>query len=303
MIYNYSIDRKRLKRSISIKNIYFLLISIFLFSCNNSENHKSKPPVYLNHIILILDSQNYNDLRNSDFIKKYLAHKGEGTVKSDSTDSWTSMCYWGKDTYIECFDIEKIEWERGNLLCGIVFGIEEIGGIESLYKSLNNSLKPHYDKATRHFKTDAGDEVPYFHYLISNKTDSNSIITSFVMEYPDTGVGSIKRELNNQYKYNKNLLLENIIEVELLLPELDIKKMMEELTSFGYEIKQNEEKVFAKGPQINFVIRSQSDNKKGITRIKLSLTNNEHKNQTITLSKKSKIVINSDKTADWYFGI
>ena len=291
--------------------IILLLFSTLLLSCDSNDQTKyDRPFVYLNHIYVTVDSSTYSDIFNSDYIAKKFANITTKTIKADSNESWTGTYIFGQNTYIEIFNSGN-EINLGH--SGIAFGTEICGGVDSLYKSSTDSQRKYLMKELRHLRTEAG-EIPWFYHLYSTKEDSHSILSSWVMEYlpeyvkyklPEIESESIDitRQLYNHKSYNKDLLFKDIIEVELALNEFDRKKLYEELTLYGYNVEQVDDKLIGKGPNIIIIILDESSEKSGICRIKFMLNNNKYSEQTIDFGNKAKLILNPDKTAEWHFRI
>ena len=113
----------------------------------------------------------------------------------------------------------------------------------------------------------------------------------------------ITRKYYNQKSYRSDLLLKDIIEIEIALENLESNKVINELRLYGYSIKRKEEKVICIGPEIKIIIIPRSKNKSGISKLMFSLTTELAEQKIITFGESSKLVINENKTASWYFNI
>lgn len=289
----------------------FLAFSTLLLSCESTEeSNLHKPLIYLNHVYLTIDSTTYSYVGISEFLQKEFALIQTKTIQADSNESWTGTYIFGKNTYIEFFNSGK---EENQGLFGIGFGVEVIGGIDSLYQSITDSGKEHIEKGVRHLRTETG-EIPWFYFLNSIKEDSGSLLSTWVMEYdveymkykyPDIDPEkiSITRELYNHKSYENNLLLKDIIEIELALKEFDHNKLKEELKLYEHQIEQEGEMIIVNGPDIKIILRAKLENKSGICRIKFSLTDKKYEQQTVLFGNKSKLILNTDRTAEWHFSI
>lgn len=291
--------------------ITFLLASTIILSCDSiNRANPNHPLVYLNHIYVTVDSSTYSDICNSDYIKKKFANIKTKTIKADSNDSWTGTYIYGQNTYIEIFNSGN-EINRGQ--SGIAFGTEICGGVDSLFKSLTDSGKKFIKKDLRHLRTETG-EIPWFYQLYSTKEDSNSILSSWLMEYlieyvkykyPDIDPETINitRELYIHNSYKKDLLFKDIIEVEFALDEFDYKELHQELILYGYKIERMGKKLIGEGPNINIIIIDKTKEKSGICRIKFSLNENINRDKTIYFGNKAKLILRTDKTAEWHFNM
>ena len=291
----------------------FLVLSMLLLSYKSTEGSDlPKPLAYLNHVYVTLDSTTYSSLCNSDFLKDNLANTITKTVTVDSTSSWTGTYVWGENTCIEFFNIGEDE-NKG--YSGIAFGVESENGIDSLYQHFIDLGITNAGTFLRHRQVE-DTEIPWFNMLgfFIEDTTVAFIVNTWAMEYkyeymkhkyPDTNPDSldITRKCYNQKEYRSELLLKDIIEIELALDEPDHNKLLEELKNYGYQIEQNGKLTIGNGPDIRIILRAKSENRSGICRIKFSLTDKQYEQQTVLFGDKSKLTLNADRTAEWYFDI
>jgi len=310
--YHNSICKKMGKYKIRCWLI-FLVSTMLLLSCiSNDESSLPKPLAYLSHVYVTLDSTTYSSICNSDFLKDNFANSITKTVTVDSTSSWTGTYVWGENTYIEFFDIGEDE-NKG--YSGIAFGVEIENGIDSLYQHLVDLGITNAGTFLRYRQVE-DTEIPWFNMLGFSNEDTTVafIVNTWAMEYkyeymkhkyPDTNPDSldITRRCYNQKEYRSELLLKDIIEIELALDEPDHNKILKELKNYGYQIEQNGKLTIGNGPDIKIILRAKFENKSGICRIKFSLTDKEYEQQTVQFSDKSKLILNADRTAEWYFDI
>ena len=291
---------------------FLLLVSLLILPCGGkAELNTQKPLVYLNHFYMTLDSTTYNSVYKSEFLKEF-ANFITRTVKADSSESWTGSFMFGEKTYLEIFSATENK-EIG--LCGIGFGIETENGVDALYERCQSLGVENTAKTIRHRDIE-GKKIPWFNYFSINDFDSNRvyILNTWVMEYkyeylktkfPDINSDSLEltRKFYLQEDYKSDLLLKNIVEIELALDEPDINKITNELNLFGFQTEKEESVLILTGPEIKLIIRPKSENKSGVCRIKFSLTDKPYEQQTVQFGKKSKLILNSDKTAEWFISI
>jgi len=309
--YNF-IRRQRGDSKVRSRFMLLCLILLILPGKSDGEPNNTKPFVYLNHVYVTLDSATYSSVGNSDFLKDIFSSCITKTVAADSGQSWTGTYVWGENTYIEFFNIGEYE-NKG--YSGIGFGVEVENGIEHLYKQFTDSGITNVWKDVRYRQVD-DQEVPWFEMFgfLSEDTAARFITNTWAMEYkneymiskyPDRDPESLEitRKCYNQKEYRSDLLLKDIVEVELAVDDPDYSKLLDEFKNYGYQIEQNGASTVANGPDIRVILRAKSEKQAGICRIKFSLTDKRYEQQTEIFSNKSKLILNSDKTADWYFDI
>lgn len=315
MYYYYNSICKKMENE-KIKSWFiFLVLSMLLLSCKSTEeSNYHKPFIYLNHVYLTLDSTTYSSICNSDFLKDNFANCVTKTGTTDSNQSWTVTYLWGENTYIELFVTGEAE-NKG--FSGIGFGVEIENGIDSLYNHFASLGIKNVNKGLQYRQIEDR-KTPWFYSLIFSIEDSTAIsmlnIWAWVMEYdyeymkykyPDKNPDSLKitRKYYNQKEYRSDLLFKDIVEIELALNEFDHTRLVEHLKNYGYQIEQKGELIIGNGPDIRIILRAKSENEAGICRIKLSLTDKQYEQQTVLFGNKSKLILNADRTAEWYFNI
>lgn len=313
-MYNrYNPSDTRMKSEIIICVLILLVLSMLQLSCSDGEESgHDKPFVYLNHVYVCLDSTTYYSVCNSELLKEKFAYVETRTTYANTEDSWTGTYIWGENTYIEFFDIGNIEnpgWS------GIGYGVETEHGIDSLYSRFTNAGIDKVAKGLRTRKVEDV-EIPWFYWFGFSNEDLTAkfVLNTWLMEYhndymkhkyPDIDPESINitRKLYNKNYYKEDLLLKNIIEIELALAELDYNKLFEELKNLGYQMERKGERAIARGPDITIILRAKYEDKSGLCRIKFSLTDKQYDPQTVQFGDKSRLILNVDKTAEWYFAI
>lgn len=293
----------------------FMLLCIILLVLpgkSRGEVNSAKPLVYVNHVYVTLDSATYFAVSNSAFLKDIFSACITKTIAADSGQSWTGTYVWGENTYIEFFNIGEYE-NKG--YSGIGFGVEVENGIEHLHKHFTDSGMTNIWKDVRYRQIDDR-EVPWFQMFgfLSEDTTLSFITNTWAMEYkneymiskyPDRDPESLEitRKCYNQEEYRNDLLLKDIVELELAVDDPDYSKLLDEFKNYGYQVERNGALTIADGPDIRIILRARSENQAGICRIKFSLTDKRYEPRTEIFSNKSKLILNTDKTAEWYFDI
>ncbi len=290
----------------------FLCLALSASRVNGDENPEDgRPQVFLNHVNLYLDSTAYVAVGNSDFLKSTFGNCMVKTVAADSgRSSWTGTYLLGENTYVEFFKIVK---PKNVGFSSIGFSVEVEGGIDVLSDRFTSLGMTNFTRFMRSYEVN-GVDMPASDILafIPEDTVTETLLSTWITEdqkefilamYSDMNPDSvdITRKCKNQKGYRPDLLLQDITEVELALMDSDFDKLIRELRSYGYQIEQNEEITRANGPEIQVVLRHRSENQAGICRIRFSLTDKPYEEHTEIFSDKSRLVLNSDRTADWFF--
>lgn len=272
-----------------------------------------RPPVFLNHVIVYIDSIAYAAVGSSDFMTSTFGYCKEKSVAADGgQSSWTGTYVIGENTAVEFFKIVK---PRNVGFSAMGFSVEAKGGVEALSDHLTDMGMTNFMRQMRRYEVN-GVDMPANDFLafIPEDTVTETLLSTFVMEDQKEFILSMYSEMNpdsvditrkckNRKAYRPDLLLQDITEVELALIDYDYHKLTRELTSYGYQIEQTEEVIRAYGPDIQVILRPKSESQVGICRIRFSLTDKPYEEHEEVFSDKSKLVLNSDRSADWFFSI
>lgn len=300
------------RKTVSFCMLLFLILASLPVMGDELPND-GRPQVFLNHVIVHLDSITYAAVGNSDFLTSAFGSCDVKTVTADSgQSSWSGTYVTGQNTYIEFFNVGQ----RDNIgFSAIGFGVETQGGIARLSEHCTRSGITNFISFVRRREIN-GVDLPWFEGLgiVTEDTTVRFTTGTWVMEYrreymaakfPNLTPDSIEvtRRLYNSESYRNDLLLQDIIEIELAVNEPDYSKLLNDLGLYGYKIEQDEETARAIGLEMNVILRPKSESLAGICRIRFALTDKPYEQHTEVFSDRSKLVLNPDSTADWFFFI
>ena len=95
------------------------------------------PPVYLNHVYRVLDTETFRAADASEYLRTEFAPFERRTTKSGD-DSWTGLYFYGESTYFEFLAADP-KRDRPVGQSGVAFGIEEAGGSAAVRKALDGA--------------------------------------------------------------------------------------------------------------------------------------------------------------------
>ncbi|MFN2316558.1 MAG: DUF5829 family protein [Gemmatimonadales bacterium] len=267
------------------------------------------PPVFLDHVYLVLDGQTYRDIVDSEFMRNQFSRFRERTIVLD-TQSHTAAYITGEQTYIEIFEADKDP--RFTLgMVGIAFNVEEAGGSELLLHRLNAQLDGNAKIDLSTVRQEEKD-VPIFYATYVEYADTLQTVTlsTWVMEYyqeafksdfpdmkPEDGV-TRKQALANTFESGR--YLRDVYEVTVALDDTQARRLINELEVFGYTISEDGERKTGKGPDITIVITPLTTATGGITELKMSLLREKEGQQIYNFGAKSVLTFTGD-SAIWVF--
>jgi len=266
------------------------------------------PPVYLNHLYLVLDTQTYRAIKSSSFLCGEFSDFEERTSISNNGKSWTGVYFYGKQTYIEFFSDGAFPQFKTSET-GIGFGVEETGAVQIYY----NRLKEKFGEQADHglvTKKINDKNVPWFYDAGVTYNDDKQTFYDWLMEYekdylkifyPDLKPeeDGITRKQNLSRNFKRERLFENIREATIALNETERERFIKELEAFDYQITKKKGEIIAIGPSIKFLI-IEDNSANGITNLKIELTRKMHRQHIFRFGAKSVLKIRG-KTAVWTF--
>jgi hypothetical protein len=242
------------------------------------------PPVYLNHLFVVLDPATYEALSSSDFIRNGFAGFEQRTTQAGSGESWSGTYLYGESTYIEIFKAsEEAMFTEGN--AGIGFCVEQAGGIEAVVRALDINLESaEVSYYPRTMMTEDKGEVPWFQVAQPEykEGEAQNRLTTWVMEYhpgylntidPHTYPvpGDISRKEYLKRFFIPDRYLRDIVAVNLVLNTERAESLSSELQAFGWKINTGEGTMICEGPGITIKVSVGEDSNPVITEIEFSL--------------------------------
>jgi hypothetical protein len=269
------------------------------------------PPVYLNHVFVVLDHDSYRAMTESAFVRDEFAVFEQKTVSADEGESWTGTYLIGANTYLELFSPSGVEGASVGS-AGVAFGVEQPGSIVSVHERLQASCSGVPDQGLRHW-TDGQQTVPWFHYVDMPHEGSEEPFGAWVMEYhpaifqhrsiplPATGLLSREAYLRERFSAQPSRLLKDIVGVTLALGNDLAERVGAMLRALGYEEARNDDLVVYEGPDVRVcVATAQAESPYRIRALSFSLRRRVDRS-VVRLGAESELKLHND-TAEWRFG-
>src|SRR5215213_2768898 len=120
----------------------FLLGSLAL-----DHGRAKRPPVFLNHFFIVVDSATYRDIEQSAFMRReFAATERRTTVRNDM--SYTALYFYGVNTYFEFFDASAQGRFTGS---GLALGPDQAGALQVIGKELAPEISVAREPVTREY--------------------------------------------------------------------------------------------------------------------------------------------------------
>jgi hypothetical protein len=260
------------------------------------------PPVFLNHISIVLPSSVYAELRESSFLKNEFSATAErtNTAQNDGvgTYSYTGIYLRGRQTYLECFETATQRLQSEQKAGDIVFNLSidnrdqlpllrdrlaaEMGAPMQIELIRNSQSQPNYQMVTR----EGG--------LKNVRRDG---VTAVVKAYYPDGITRSKR---GQASYLPDHLLQDVAGITMTVNQAESRELLQMLSAFGYAIHKDSEKQIASGPEVTFTLLPEKPNTPRILVLDLSLNREKTGEQNYKFGDGSELQFHGN-SAKWTF--
>ncbi len=110
-----------------------------------------------------------------------------------------------------------------------------------------------------------------------------------------TPILNIARESPSTERYFKE-----IVDVTLALPDEDIRRFTQEVSVYGYTVRNDGQNAICEGPEVRFVLVPGTPPHIGVSQFKMTLHRNKIGQQVYRFGTESVLQFYSDQTAAWW---
>ena len=265
------------------------------------------PPVFLNHVQMVLPSPVYAEIRRSPFLKNEFSALDEhaSTAQRDGLGAYTytGIYLFGRHTYLECFETGTVSrpgesgpWQAG--VVGFNLGIDDRSQLPLLRdRFAAEAGEPARIDITRRGTTNLPSYDSFS--LASQKTynapgiDVSAIVKAY---YADR----ITLDKQRDKIYAPDRLLKDVTAATVTVNEAELKNILELFRACGYAIRKEGEKQIASGPEVTFTLLPEKPNTPRILALDLSLNREKTGEQTYKFSANSELQFHGN-SAKWTF--
>lgn len=288
------------------------------------------PPIYFNHLYLVLDDKTYRAIQASDFLRSAFPGKELRTTTTASGEIWSGTYYYCQENYLEFFgESTGKHWyaEAKEGWAGLAFSSDKPGGVNAVRRRIKEvfGYDPFYELRMLNI---GGHVVNWFHSVrLAEKVGADSF-DSWVMEYhPDIfklkGIDAPASDDLSRRAYlspwnsgsapspakdEKRLpsLFTKITGVTVNMNLDQATKYAAVLTALGYEQSQSSTEIQLSGYGLHLTLRHQPEysvlHGYRISSLRLQMSRASVAPITFVFAPGSRIILNEDLTADWFFG-
>jgi hypothetical protein len=297
-----------------MRRILMLGVAISILGASSfGQNKKSLPfPVPLNHFYIVLDSDTYKAIAESDFLRNQFAvSELRTTVRTDL--SYKGIYFYGANTYFEFFDVSTGGFGPvGN--GGIALGVDRAGGLEVLKSELASDFASGKMPITRPYDQK---QVPWFFSAYPKNYSPSSPLKFWVMEYHPDFLSAWNPEPGNDRgmsrgrilaRYAKVLnadpasrFLEDVVALEIAVDKATENRLGELCQALGYSLHKEPGATIVKGPDITLKLIPETELARGIREIAMRVRRMPEAGIVLNFGPKSALKFQNNGTAIWSF--
>jgi hypothetical protein len=162
-----------------------------------TKNHSSLPPVYFNHLYVVLDNKTYRAIQGSDFLQIAFPGKEKRSTLTAAGENWSGTYFYCQDNFLEFFGsgsspltgkaTHSGHWQTNAQegWAGLAFSVDQPGGVDLVRNAIHEAFG--YDPLfeLRQMFTGAQTINWFYNLKLAEKLGLSSF-DSWLMEYhPD----------------------------------------------------------------------------------------------------------------------
>ncbi len=238
-------------------------------SWNVAEN---KPPeVMLNHLYLVLNQEDFNAVRSSDFLVNQFAASDQGLPKFLPVDETCQAIYLrGSETYLELLGPDNKFGEPVGKF-GIGWSVEKVGEIDSVEKILTDESPDTFIRSLSQWDFDREDPVHWYHSLFRKQPALAKAVwwfseyhVDFIPTlYPGPSINDerIARRDFLASRYDSTKILKNLTSLTMELPNEAAKNLRADLEKLGWTIDSFDARTWTmRGPEFRILLTLAKEN-------------------------------------------
>jgi hypothetical protein len=269
----------------------------------------------LNHSYVVVKSEVFKAICQSDFLQKELAPVHLRTTTND-TATYTGFYIYGEKTYLEIFEEGNNPYALPNHF-GVAFGTDTAGTHQKLTDALSKTNELPFAMRLMHRKME-GTEIPWFHYIDFDFDEVGAECNFWFMEYhseyvrhkadwQETSAPPIDRKFyldqtfrKETHANRKNFLLKNFSDIHLHLSMPASERFQKLLSVMSYKLEPKNSQTIGTGQENRFVIDPTHHNR--LRKICFSLNQNIASPQTIHFGESCFLTLGPGSRGEWVFG-
>ena len=267
-------------------------------------------PVYLNHVVIVVDSGTYRAIAGSAVLRDTLASFQERTTAAGGGMTWSGTYLFGKNTYLELFGPGGVAGPAGSAMIG--WGVEEPGSLIRVRAQLASATGRAVDSLVR-TRARGTEEIPWFHAVAVSGAMTGSRFPTWVMEYhadfakrwdpavPAERNGILRwQALAEVYRPERAML--EVRAARVAVDSADQARIEMEARAFGHQVarRPGSAGLVITAPDFRLETEVATERSRGVRAIEMAIEPGRMASGTRTISPGLTVTV-SGRTAVWAF--
>jgi len=288
------------------------------------------PPIYFNHLYVVLDDRTYRAIQASDFLRSAFPGREQRSTVTAAGETWSGTYFYCQENYLEFFGQSTGKhWRSGAQegWAGLAFSSDRTGGVEAVRQLLKEffGYEPFYELRKLNV---GGNPVNWFYYVRLAEQIGLDSFDSWVMEYhpdifkmkgiplPTSGELSRRTYLSPWSPEDKASskrgeqrsapVFSKVIAATINMGASQAASYSSILQALGYSKKEESGQVLLLAYGFTLTIRLQSEDAAPpgyrLSSLRLEMVRTSVSPITFVFAPGSRLILNEDLTADWLFG-
>ncbi len=288
------------------------------------------PPIYFNHLYVVLDDKTYRAIQASDFLCIAFPGVERRTTRTAAGEAWSGTYFYCQDNYLELFGQSTgRHWtpRAATGWAGLAFSVDRPGGAAAVRRRIEENFGYTPYSELRQLKT-AEKTVNWFHYVRLAESLGVESFDAWVMEYhPDIFAhkglavppsGELTRQAYlapwNQdprspqecASRRESPVFTRVTGATLTMDPRIAGRFSQVLQALGFNLAQEtgQATLSANGFSLTIRIQGRDAAPSGyrLSSLRLAMARPSVAPSTFVFAPGSRLVLNQDLTAEWLFG-
>jgi hypothetical protein len=280
------------------------------------------PPVFFNHLFLVIDDKTYRAIQASDFLRIAFPGVEQRSTRTAAGENWVGTYYYCRDNYLEFFGASTGKhWQPAAQQgwAGLAFSVDQPGTIGAVKERVQAVLGTEpYSELRRLSLPDKN--VNWFHQVRLAETLGLDSFESWVMEYhrdifkhkgialppsADPARQAYLSPWNQPRTSPPDPVFRRVIGATITMDDARARKFSQVLQALGYIEKEETGQIVLAAQNFTLAIRIHSEDGAPpgyrLSSIQLEMSRPSVAPMTFVFAPCSRLVLHENLTADWYF--
>ena len=288
---------------------HILTLWLGLAALASAQSTSNEPLVFLNHFFIVVDQTTYQDIQDSEYLKRTFAVTESRTTTGNDA-SYSGFYIYGENTYFEFLTKSLRPWQSAIILSG-----DKGGSLENIRDSQLPQLEISSRPITREFE---GRQVPWFFTAENLDYPGYSQFDIGIMEYHPQYLfqyypeeqpqsrGVSRKEVLARYASIMDIsqsdrLFKDVIGITVTVTSSERAALLEFFKLLGFAVTSEGDYDVLTGNEFELKVTSIPNSMSRIIEVRMQLDGDHTEEMTLQFGTDSILHISEDGRAVWSF--